>query len=300
MMKNNLMLPLVSVGIPAYNRPEGLRRTLDCITAQTYTNLEIIVSDNCSPDPKVEQIAREFQRQDSRIKYFRQERNIGPLDNFKFVLEQSSGEYFMWAADDDEWEPAFCETLMEIHLKGNYNLVSSYTKCLQPDGTIANLQRIDSRINAGNKEVFFCNFLRYHHWNYTKADLIYGIYKIDSARKNLCFVENLDPSIEILGGDILFLLSVIAEGNCFYLDKELRIRHSIYFIKKVPYFNMARIIKYAIKSLTYRKTYEQKSVERFTVKVACVINRNFSGYGKLLANFYNLINHFHLVSLYGY
>ena len=40
--------PMVTVGIPTFNRPEGLERTLACITKQTYTNLEIIVSDNCS------------------------------------------------------------------------------------------------------------------------------------------------------------------------------------------------------------------------------------------------------------
>jgi glycosyltransferase involved in cell wall biosynthesis len=52
--------PLVSVGIPCYNRPEGLKRTLECITGQTYKNLEIIVSDNCSPDPEVERVGREY------------------------------------------------------------------------------------------------------------------------------------------------------------------------------------------------------------------------------------------------
>ena len=41
-------LPLVTVGIPTYNRPKGLERTLQCILNQTYANLEIIISDNCS------------------------------------------------------------------------------------------------------------------------------------------------------------------------------------------------------------------------------------------------------------
>jgi len=93
--------PLVSVGIPAYNRPEGLRRTLESITGQTYRNLEIIVSDNCSPDPNVGHIAREFQKLDNRIQYFRQTENTGAMSNFRFVLGKARGEYFMWAADDD-------------------------------------------------------------------------------------------------------------------------------------------------------------------------------------------------------
>lgn len=100
-------LPLVSVGIPTYNRPEGLRRTLSCITAQTYQNLEIIISDNCSPSSDTEAVVRGFMAQDPRISYFKQPVNSGPWSNFLFVLKKSRGEYFMWAADDDEWEADF-------------------------------------------------------------------------------------------------------------------------------------------------------------------------------------------------
>ncbi|MDP3539058.1 MAG: FkbM family methyltransferase [Azonexus sp.] len=106
-MSRNIGLPLVSVGIPTYNRPEGLRRTLACIAAQTYRNLEIVVSDNCSPSDDTEAVVRDFMAQDPRISYFKQSVNRGPWGNFLFVLERSCGEYFMWAADDDEWEPNF-------------------------------------------------------------------------------------------------------------------------------------------------------------------------------------------------
>lgn len=101
--------PLVSVGIPTYNRPEGIRRTLECITQQTYENLEIIVSDNCSPNEEVKKVVEEFMLKDKRIQYFRQVENIGAGNNFKFVLKQAIGEYFMWAADDDEWDIIFVE-----------------------------------------------------------------------------------------------------------------------------------------------------------------------------------------------
>ena len=102
--------PVVSVGIPAYNRPEWLHRTLECITNQTYKNLEIIISDNCSPDKRVQEVVSEFMKNDSRIKYYRQEENKGSFLNFKFVCEVSTGNYFMWANDDDEWDLKFVET----------------------------------------------------------------------------------------------------------------------------------------------------------------------------------------------
>jgi glycosyltransferase involved in cell wall biosynthesis len=104
-------LPLVTVGIPTFNRPIGLNRTLTCILNQTYTNLEVLVSDNCSTNSEVNAILNDHSR-DARVKVFIQAMNLGAFNNFKFLLRESSGLYFMWAADDDEWEPDFIEKCM--------------------------------------------------------------------------------------------------------------------------------------------------------------------------------------------
>jgi glycosyltransferase involved in cell wall biosynthesis len=104
--------PLVSVGIPTYNRPAGLRRTLECICGQTYSNIEIVVSDNASPDSATKSVVDEFATRDHRIRYFGQLSNIGAMENFRFVLARASGEYFMWAADDDEWDSRFVEVCL--------------------------------------------------------------------------------------------------------------------------------------------------------------------------------------------
>ena len=93
---------LVSIGIPTYNRPDGLRRTLEYITNQTYKNIEVIVSDNCSPGNDVRSIVNKFVEHDSRIKFYQQETQTGVNNNFKFVFRESCGQYFMWAADDNE------------------------------------------------------------------------------------------------------------------------------------------------------------------------------------------------------
>jgi glycosyltransferase involved in cell wall biosynthesis len=108
--------PLVSVGIPAYNRPEGLRRTLAAMRGQTWQNLEIVISDNASPDPEVEAVGRAAAAADPRVRYFRQDENAGGPANFRFVLEKATGEFFLWAADDDAWEPFFIERCVEAHL----------------------------------------------------------------------------------------------------------------------------------------------------------------------------------------
>lgn len=95
-------LPLVSVGIPTYNRPELLRQALTSLKKQTYKNLEIIVSDNATPGEDVQGVIAEFQEQGLPIIFFKQTENIGPENNFIFVLQQASGEFFFWMADDDQ------------------------------------------------------------------------------------------------------------------------------------------------------------------------------------------------------
>jgi glycosyltransferase involved in cell wall biosynthesis len=107
---------LVSIGLPTFNRPNTLERTLRSIINQTYTNLEIIVSDNCSTDPGVEVVMSKY-IYDKRIRYIRQISNIGAILNFNFVLEHSKGEYFMRLGNDDWLEPNYVESCLSYLLE---------------------------------------------------------------------------------------------------------------------------------------------------------------------------------------
>ena len=110
---NKYVNGLVSIGIPTYNRPNELKRILKVATSQTYSNLEIIVSDNASPaDANIRQIVDEFAKIDSRIKFYLQPQNLGILANAEFVLKQATGEYFTWFNDDDWRSPEFIELLV--------------------------------------------------------------------------------------------------------------------------------------------------------------------------------------------
>lgn len=106
--------PLVSVGIPTYNRPEGLKETLSRLKHQTYRHIEIIISDNYSPDERVEAIGLQAAKDDSRIRFYRQKENIEAEPNFNFVFNQARGKYFMWMSDDDEFEANYIETLVDF------------------------------------------------------------------------------------------------------------------------------------------------------------------------------------------
>ena len=114
---------LVSIGMPVYNRPVEMTRALDSVLAQSYQNIEIVISNNCSPNLKVDEIIKEYLQRDSRIKYYFQKEALPVIDNFKFVLEKASGEYFLWLSDDDWIDISYIEECQN-YLQNNpdYNL----------------------------------------------------------------------------------------------------------------------------------------------------------------------------------
>jgi len=98
--KSSSKNPLVSIGIPVYNAESTITACIESALAQNYANFEILISDNASYDATSE-ICKMFQKRDGRIRYFRQNQNIGGVNNFNFVLEKSKGYYFKWLAADD-------------------------------------------------------------------------------------------------------------------------------------------------------------------------------------------------------
>lgn len=98
--------PKVTVCLPTYNRAAYLGACLDSLLAQTFRDFEVIVSDNCSPDATPEAVA---QRPDPRVRYIRNERNLGAFPNMNRCLALARGEYVCVAHDDDLYEPRFLE-----------------------------------------------------------------------------------------------------------------------------------------------------------------------------------------------
>lgn len=119
-------MPKVSIGLPVYNGEQFIQRRIDSILAQTFTDFELIISDNASTD-HTSVICEDYAKKDKRIRYIRQEQNMGPYWNFYFVLEQARYEYFVWAAADDFWYPDFLKKNINI-LESKKNVVASMSK----------------------------------------------------------------------------------------------------------------------------------------------------------------------------
>lgn len=210
--------PLVSVGIPTYNRPDGVRRTLECITGQTYKNLEIIVSDNCSPGSETEAVVREFMAKDHRVDFFQQKTNQGATLNFEFVLGRATGEYFMWVADDDEWELNSIEILVnKLEENADSSLIMSACKRMDENDTPYDIvlsfnSKLD--INHSNSFKLALDASTNYFWTY----IFYGLFRTEYLRK----IYHHNP--EVFGFDLIFSIHVLMSTKITYIPDILYIR----------------------------------------------------------------------------
>ena len=111
-MADGAASPRVSVGLPVYNGESFLAQTLDDWLAQTLTDFELVVCDNASTD-RTGEIARAYAARDRRVRYVRNERNVGSLPNFNRVFAlAAAAPLFAWSAHDDRHAPDFLERLV--------------------------------------------------------------------------------------------------------------------------------------------------------------------------------------------
>lgn len=118
--------PRVTIGLPIYNGQNYLARTMDSILAQTFRDFEIVIADNASTD-RTEDICREYAAHDARVRYYRNETNVGASANYNRVFELGQGDYFKWAAHDDLLAPTYLERCVEA-LDNNPDVVLAYTQ----------------------------------------------------------------------------------------------------------------------------------------------------------------------------
>lgn len=105
--------PRVSIGLPVFNGENYLAAALDSLLAQTYSDFELVISDNASTD-RTQEICKDYAAKDRRIRYYRNDRNLGAAKNHNRVFELSTGQYFKWAAHDDLCAPEYIERCVEV------------------------------------------------------------------------------------------------------------------------------------------------------------------------------------------
>ena len=105
--------PRVALGIPAYKAGKWISSCLDSILAQTVSDFEVVISDNCSPDDTYE-ICQAYAMRDSRIRVVRQHENVGIAVNHNVTFQHTSAPYFCWVSANDIYEPTFLERCLAV------------------------------------------------------------------------------------------------------------------------------------------------------------------------------------------
>jgi len=135
--------PRLSIGLPVFNGADYLEDALISILAQTFTDFELIISDNASTDG-TEDICRTYALKDKRVKYHRNLKNIGATQNWYRVFELSCGAYFASAAHDDLYAADYMEKCIAV-LDHDPSIIVCYSKTQIIDGQGSRLD--DDRIS---------------------------------------------------------------------------------------------------------------------------------------------------------
>ena len=128
--------PRLTIGLPVYNGEKYVAESLEALLGQTFTDFELIISDNASTDSTGD-ICRSFEKQDSRVRYFRQPQNVGLSPNHNFVVEQARTELFKWASNDDLYARDLVERCIDaIDKYPDVVLAHSWTAMVDESGTV--------------------------------------------------------------------------------------------------------------------------------------------------------------------
>jgi len=168
--------PVISIGMPVFNGAAHLAQALESLLAQSFTDFEIILSDNCSTD-ETPRIIAEYAARDARIHATRQAENIGGLANFRFVLEAARGEFYMWAAYDDWHDPNYLEALHGA-LVADAGLQMAVPRIVRTrmDGTIAGVTEMPPMRNLLRLRRILAML------SSSVGGMFYGLYRTDAIK----------------------------------------------------------------------------------------------------------------------
>lgn len=129
-------MPRLTVGLPVYNGARHLADSIEALRGQTYEDFELIISDNASTD-ETQEICRDFEARDSRVRYHRQPRNIGASGNHNFVVDHARGELFKWASHDDLYARDLLERCVDaLDERPGVVLAHSWTAMIDRTGEV--------------------------------------------------------------------------------------------------------------------------------------------------------------------
>jgi glycosyltransferase involved in cell wall biosynthesis len=237
--------PLVSIVIPTYNQEAAyLQQCLDSVLAQTYPNLEIIVSDNHSTN-EVPNILAQYQ--DSRLKIVRPPEHLPITPHFHWAAEQATGEYISFLCSDDWIESECVEELVKL-IHPNPNVVMAFCNAkLWIKGKAYDFVYLKNGIFPSQSE-----FQDYIQFKKVKGNLYGDIFRTSVYQK----VGGIGSGNMTFAADKWLMIQVAAQGDVAYSEKSL----AVYRIDNP--LRGGRIVTYIEDTIHLYQLIEQKYLDR--------------------------------------
>ncbi|MDH3635817.1 MAG: glycosyltransferase [Gammaproteobacteria bacterium] len=214
--------PLVSIGMPVYNGEKFIFEAIDALLAQSFSNFELIISDNASTD-RTEEICRDYSSKDERIRFIRQSNNIGGQANFKYVLDEAKADCFMWAAADDSSKPEFIERLYcTLVSNPELVLVMSDVINISEDGLMLGVSELEN-IRIGDVKDHW-EKLRWRFFDNPTTNIyfcIYGLFRTNILRSVQMNYKGMVT--HLAGSEIPFLAQIALKGKVASIPESLKI-----------------------------------------------------------------------------
>jgi glycosyltransferase involved in cell wall biosynthesis len=181
-VRRPLDTPLVSIVLPVYNGADTVAPVIESVLAQTYADLELVISDNGSTDD-TQEICRRYAREDRRVVYQRHPANVGLLNNFISAADRSTGTYLRWIGDDDSLEPDYVSQILDVFAEDERRVVVT-TQIVYIDGDGAKILNTDhdpAALSSQDPVDRFAEMLRLLTSAFSTLDPLYGVIRRDVA-----------------------------------------------------------------------------------------------------------------------
>ena len=203
--------PKISLGMPVYNGENYIEQAIRSILEQTYSDFELIISDNASDDSP-EEICRNYSEKDRRLRYYRSDMNVGAARNFNRTALHAKGEFFKWVAHDDVLAPDYLNRCLQV-LEQDESLILCFPKTILVDDcghTIGNYEVNMKNISSERPDVRFRDLVLINHWGVE----IFGLF-----RKSVLDTTELLASFP--GSDRTFMAELSLMGRFYEIPEYL-------------------------------------------------------------------------------
>jgi glycosyltransferase involved in cell wall biosynthesis len=197
--------PLLSVGIPTYNRAAKLARAVESVLGQTYANLELVISDNASSDV-TETLCQKFAAHDARVRYLRAPVNRGPTANFNVLFDEMRGEQVMVLSDDDWLEHDYLAACHgELERRPELVLACGRARYVRNGARVK--QGVAMQLEQDSVSARVLAYLR----DVDENGVFYGLMRREALARAA-------PLRNVLGNDWLLAAAVVAQGKAITIE----------------------------------------------------------------------------------